>query len=101
MQPSFFIVRSTREASRLGISFRSDQFISFSMNIDDFDRFIFFQVLTQLGDIHIHATCVKVVIINPNRLQCKIALKDFIGMCTKQTQQFRLFCSQLRLLIGC
>ena len=33
MQPSFFIVRSTREASRLGISFRSDQFISFSMNI--------------------------------------------------------------------
>ena len=50
MQPSFFIVRSTREASRLGISFRSDQFISFSMNIDDLNRFIFFQVLTHKAD---------------------------------------------------
>ena len=76
MQPSFFIVRSTREASRLGISFRSDQFISFSMNIDDLNRFIFFQVLTQLGDIHIHATCVKVVIINPNRFHWHVHKAD-------------------------
>ena len=68
------------------------------MDIDNFDGLVFFQVLTELGDIDIHTTGIEIIVINPNGLQGKIALQNFIGMCTKQSQQFRFLGSQLGLL---
>ena len=59
----FSIVRS-----RIPIRTRLPGVISlypFSVNIDNLDRFIFFQVLTQFGDIYVHATRIEVVIVNP------------------------------------
>ena len=57
-------------------------------------------MLTQLRDIYIHTTCIEIVVINPDSLQCKITLQDFIGMCTKQTQQFRFLGGQFGLLLS-
>ena len=70
------------------------------MNVDDFNRIIFFQVLTQLCDIYIHTTCIEIVVINPNSLQRKVTLQNFVGMCTKQAQQFGFFGGQFSLLLG-
>ena len=87
LQPPF-LFSIVRSRIRLGLGFRSYQFISLSVNIDNLDRFIFFQVLTQFGDIYVHATRIEVVIVNPDSLQCKVTLQDFVGVCTKQAQQF-------------
>ena len=48
------------------------------MDIDDFDLIIVLQMLTQLGDIHIHRAGVEIVIVDPNGLQGKVALQDLI-----------------------
>ena len=56
------------------------------MNIDDFDGVVLLQVLTQLGDIHIHTAGIEIIVINPNGLQSEVALQDFIGMGAKQAQ---------------
>ena len=56
------------------------QLIAFSVNIDNLDRIIFFQVLTQLRNIHIHTTGIEVVIINPDSLQSKVTLQNFISL---------------------
>ena len=86
MQSPFFIFRCPKTKSCLGLGLRSNQFISLSVNIDNLDRFIFFQMLTQFGDIYVHATCIEVVIVNPDSLQCKVTLQNLIGMRTKQAQ---------------
>ena len=65
--------------------FRSNQFIPLPVNVDNLDRIIFFQMFTQLSDIHVHASCIEIIIINPNGFQGKVALKNLIGMCTKQS----------------
>ena len=56
-------------------------------------------MLTQLRDIYIHTTCIEIVVINPDSLQGKVALQDFVSMRTKQSQQFRFFGSQFRLFV--
>ena len=58
-------------------------------------------MLTQLRNIHIHTTGIEVVIINPDSLQSKVTLQNFISVCTKQSEKFRFFGSQLRLLAFC
>ncbi|MBP1639952.1 MAG: hypothetical protein H6Q17_1535 [Bacteroidetes bacterium] len=51
---------------RLFFYFRSNQFIAFTVDIDNSYFRIFFQKFTQLGNIHIHATGIEVVIVDPN-----------------------------------
>ena len=43
-----------------------NQFVAFTVDVDDFDGVILLQVLAQLGDIHVHAAGVEIVVINPN-----------------------------------
>lgn len=57
----------------------------------------FFQVLTQFRDIHVHTTGIEIVIVNPDCFQSEVTLQNLIGMCAKQSEQFRLFGSQLSL----
>ena len=66
--------------------FRSNQFIPLPVNVDNLDRIILFQMFTQLSDIHVHASCIEIIIINPNGLQCEITLQNLISMSTKQAQ---------------
>ena len=64
--------------------FGSNQLIALAMNIYDFNRIIFFQMLAQLRYVHVHTAGIEIIVINPNRLQSKVALKDLISMCTEQ-----------------
>ena len=54
--------------------FRRDKFVAFAMDVDDLNLVVLLQMLTQLSNIDIHRTGIKIVIINPNGLQCEIAL---------------------------
>ena len=55
------------------------------MNVDNLDRIIFFQMLTQLRNVHIHTAGVEVIVVNPDGLQGKVTLQNFIGVRTKRT----------------
>ena len=79
---AFFISLPPENRGLSGLSFRSNQFISFSVDVDDFDRIVLFQVLTQFRDIHVHTTGIEIVVINPDGLQREVTLQDFVGMCT-------------------
>ena len=70
------------------------------MDVDNLNRIIIFQVLAQFSDIHVHATRIEIVVIDPDSLQGKVALQDFVSMRTKQSQQFRFFGSQFRLFVA-
>ena len=80
------------------LNFRGYQFITFTVNIDNFDRVVFLQMLTQFSDIYIHASGIEVIIINPNSFQSKVTLQNFIGMRTKQAQQFGFLSGKLGIL---
>ena len=80
------------------LNFRGYQFITFAVNIDNFDRVVFLQMLTQFSDIYIHASGIEVIIINPNSFQSKVTLQNFIGMRTKQAQQFGFLSGKLGIL---
>ncbi len=69
------------------------------MDVDNLNLRIVFQVLAQLGDIHIHGTGIEVVIVNPDGLQGEVALQDFVGVRAQQGQQFVLLGGQLGLLV--
>ena len=55
-------------------------------------------MLTQFSDIYIHASGIEVIIINPNSFQSKVTLQNFIGMRTKQAQQFGFLSGKLGIL---
>ena len=57
--------------------FRSNQFIPLPVNVDNLDRIIFFQMFTQLSDIHVHASCIEIIIIQMvfnAKSRCRISL---------------------------
>ena len=89
-------------ASPIGLLllFGSDEFVSFTMYIDNLDLFVGFQMLTQLGDVNIHGAGIEVVIINPNGLQSKVALQDLIAVRAEQSQQLVLLGGKLSLLVA-
>ena len=70
------------------------------MNVDDLDLGIVLQVLTQLGDIHIHRTGIEVVVVDPDGLQGEVALQDLVGVTAEQCQQLVLLRGELGLLIA-
>jgi len=61
------------------------------MNINDFNRRIFFQMFTQFRNIYIHASGIEIIIVSPNILQSIISFKHFINIHTQQFQQLRFF----------
>ena len=66
---------------------RSNELVAFSVDIDDFNRIVFLQMLAELGDIHIHAARIEVVVINPDSLERKVTLQNLVGMSAEQAQQ--------------
>ena len=46
--------------------FRSDELVALAVDIDDLDRGVLAQVLAELGDIHVHAARVEVVVVDPD-----------------------------------
>jgi hypothetical protein len=60
--------------------FWCDEFITFTVDIDDFNLWVILQMLAQLGDIHIHRTGIEVVVVNPDGLQGEVALQDLVGV---------------------
>ena len=63
---------------------RHNQSVTLAMHIIDFDRWVIFKMLTQLGNIHIHTSGIEIIVVNPNGLQCQFSLKNIIGMSTKE-----------------
>ena len=66
----------------VSLAFGSDKLIAFAVDIDDFNRRIVLQVLAQFGDVDIHRTGVKVIVVDPDGLESIVALEDFIDMGT-------------------
>ena len=51
------------------------------------------QVLAQLGDEYVNLAGIEIVVVNPDGLQCQLALQDLITMCTQQCEKFALLSS--------
>ncbi len=64
------------------------------MDIDDFNRRLIFQVFTQFGNVNIHASCIKIIVINPNGFQSEVPLQNIVGIVTQQAQQLRFLGGQ-------
>ena len=80
---------------RFHLNIRGYQLITLAMNIDDFDTWIILQVLTQLGDVNVHRTCVEVIVVDPYGLQGEVTLQDFVGMSAKETEEIAFLRGQL------
>jgi hypothetical protein len=76
-----------------------NQFKSFSVHIDNLYFFVFGKVLSQFGNIHIHATGIEVIIATPDFVQGIIAVHNIVFIDAKQVQQFRLFGGESLLII--
>jgi len=61
------------------------------MDVDDLYIRITSEVLAELRDVHVHRASVEVVVIDPNLLESEIALKDFVHVSAKQTEEFAFF----------
>jgi hypothetical protein len=58
------------------------QFVPLTMNIDNLDRVIGSQMLTQFCDIYIHAAGVEIVVVGPHGLQREVTLQNLVLMST-------------------
>ena len=76
-----------------------NEFVTLAVDVDDLNLRIVLQMLAQLGDIDIHGACIEVVVINPDGLQCEVALQNLVGMLAEQCQQLFLLGGQLGLLV--
>ena len=93
----------SREISRLIVcSSRlagDDELVAFSVDVDDLYRFVLLEVLAELGDVHIHAAGIEEVVVEPDGLQGKLALKDLVGVGAEEREQLRLLRGELGLAI--
>ena len=69
------------------------------MDVDDLDRGIVFEVFTQFGDVNVHASCIEVVVVDPNCFQSEISFENLVYMGAKEAQPFRLFGGELRAIV--
>ena len=83
--PSIYTYARGREES---FSLGSDELVTLAVHVDDLYRIIVFKMLTKLGDVNIHTTCIEVIVINPNGLKSEVALKDLILMGAKKVEEF-------------
>ena len=79
-KPSHSSQLTAHSSKLLLLHTRDDKLISLTMDVDDLEGIVLLQVLTQLGDIDVHATSIEVVVIDPDGLQRKVALQDFVCM---------------------
>ena len=70
------------------------------MDVDDFYLVVVLEVLAQLGDIDVHGACVEVVVVDPDGLQCKVALEYLVGVAAKEGEQLVFLCGELCLLVA-
>lgn len=63
-----------------GVSLRCDELIPFAMNVDNLDIGIITKQFPKLCDIDVHASCVEVIVVYPDRFEGKVPLKDFIDV---------------------
>ena len=76
-----------------------NELVPFSMNIDYFYWWIVFEMFTKFGNVNVHATSVKVIIVYPNSFEGEVTLQNFIDVSTEQTEQFGLFGGEFSTLI--
>ncbi len=53
---------------------------------DSYGRIVF-QVLAQFGDVHVHTTCGKIVVLLPDAVQCCFTGHDVIHVLIKQVKK--------------
>ena len=53
-------------------------------------------MFTKFGNVNVHATSVKVIIVYPNSFEGEVSLQNFIDVSTGQTEQFGLFGGEAR-----
>ena len=66
------------------IRFGSDKLISLSVDIYNLYRGILAKMFAKLGDVHIHGAGVEIIVVNPDGLEGKVALKYFIDVRAQQ-----------------
>jgi hypothetical protein len=76
-----------------------DELITAAVNVQDFDRRIFDQVLPELGNEDIHAPGVEDGIAAPNKLEGQAPFQHVVGMETEQTQEFGFLGCQFPALV--
>ena len=80
--------------------FGDNQFVSFSVNVEDFDVIVIFQMFTQFGDINVHAAGIEIIVVNPNGFQSEVTLQNLVSVLVKQSQKFTFLGSQFGLLVS-
>ena len=63
-----------------GFCFGGDQLVAFAVDVDNLDWGIIFEKFTQFGDVNIHASCIEVVIVDPDCLEGIVALKNVVDV---------------------
>lgn len=56
------------------------QLIALAVNVDNLYLVIVTQMLAQLGDVHVHAAGVEIIVVYPNGFQGIVTLKYLVGM---------------------
>ena len=56
-------------------------------------------MFTQFGNVNVHATSVKVIIVYPNSFEGEVTFQNFVDVSTEQTEQFGLFGGEFSTLI--
>ena len=75
---------NTKELVFVFFLFLGDELVALTVDIDDFHLFVHAQVLTQLGDVHVHGASVEVVVVYPDLFEGENALEDFVNLCAEQ-----------------
>ena len=59
--------------SVLGLGGDND-FVTLTVDVDNLYCRVLLEMLAELGDVHVHAASIEVIVVDPNRLQRKLAL---------------------------
>lgn len=73
----------------------ADELVALAVNVDDFNIGILLEVLAELRDVHVHGASVEVVVVDPNFLKSVVALKNFVGVSSEQTEEFAFLGGEL------
>ena len=63
---------------------RNDEFVALTVDVDDLHLVIVLEVLTQLGDVHVHRTGVEVVVVDPDGAKRIITLQNLVSVRAEQ-----------------
>ena len=77
----------------------SNELVALTVDIDDFYLVVVLEMLAQLGDVNVHGAGIEVVVVDPDCLECEVALKYLVGMAAQKREQLVLLCGELCLLV--